>query len=170
MTHLLRAFVLLVWSIIVPGLERTGDAGAIADALVDAVLEDAPRAPVYSSHLEDLAAGAFQAFRESSLQATVEGDCDPVTGVCKARGPWQLHGECRWRSLPEQARCWLRLLHDGAAMCPQHPLAAMWGSCSGPVVTPTTGGGTVTLRIEKLAAKRERRVRELTQRALGTAR
>ena len=165
----LLAFLLLVWSLIAPGLERTRDARRIAAASVDAVLEDAARAPVYSSHLEDLVALGFGAFRESSLQVDVPGDCTNPRDLstCRAHGPWQLHGEPGKAPLREQARTWLRLLHEGDARCPEHPTAILWGACSGDVVTPTTGGGVVVLRIEKLAAKRERRVRELLGAALS---
>ena len=160
MTEALVAFVLALWSAIAPGLERTGDAAAIARALVGAVLEDAATAPVYSSHLEDLAAGAYWAFRESSLDARAVGDHS------LAHGPWQLHGAAGLAPVREQARTWLALLHEGAARCTEHPAAIMWGACSGDVVTPAREGA-VTLRIEKLAAKRERLVRELTRRALA---
>jgi hypothetical protein len=48
--------------------------------------------------------------------------------------------------------------------------AALWGACSGDVVTPTTGGGAVTLRIEKLARKREAKIRDLYRSALDAFR
>ena len=163
--ELLRAFVLLFWSLIAPGLDKVKDARAIATGLVDAIVADRDSAPVYSSHLEDLAAGAFFAFRESSLQADAQGDCHELApGVvrCEAHGPWQLHGACGFKSLEEQAACWLVILHDGKARCPRHPAAAAWGTCTGLV---PYGGRSVP--VQRLAAKREARIRELLTAALA---
>lgn len=67
MPQLLRALVLAVWSVLAPGLERSRDAGAIATATVDAVLEDAANAPALSSHVEDLAVMAYFAARAREL-------------------------------------------------------------------------------------------------------
>ena len=156
MTPQLVAFVLTLWSLIAPGLERSRDARAIAAALVVAVLEDAGGAPVYSSHLEDLAAGAFTAFRESSLDASAVGDGE------RARGPWQLHGPCGLAPLPAQARCWLDLLHRGWAACPASPMSELWGTCTGRV---PYGARQVDVRL--LAGQRERRVRRLLERAIA---
>lgn len=123
MPALLRALVLVLWSVLAPGLERSGDARAIAAAAVDAVLEDGGGPPVFGSHVEDLAVMAYFAARESSLQAGAVGD----GGL--AVGPWQLHGAAGRAPLHDQARTWLHLLHEGAARCPSSPAAIAWGGC-----------------------------------------
>lgn len=172
MQTLLVRFVLLVWWLIVPGLERGRGAREIAVALASAVIDDAGGAPVYTSHLEDLTAGAFFAFRESSLEVGAAGDCaDPRDRrTCRAHGPWQLHGPCGRAPLVEQARCWLAVLHEGRARCPEHPAAMAWGACSGRVATPTSRGGVVLLDIGRMAAAREAKVRALLRRALDESR
>jgi hypothetical protein len=147
-TQALIALCVALWAAIAPGLERAGDAAAIANASARAVMADAAGTPALSSHAEDLAALAYQAYREASLRVDAVGDRG------KARGPWQLHGACNRLSLDEQARCELRMLHDGAAQCPEHPLALLWGACHAP--DPLTGR-----YVAGLAAARERRVRAL---------
>lgn len=152
----LVALCLALWAGIAQGYERAGDAAAIAQASAQAVLEDAEGPPATSSHDEDLADLAYLAVRESSLRADAVGD----RGL--ARGPWQLHGACGRRSLLEQARCELVLLHEGARRCPAHPMTVLWGAPACHAIDPLRGGD-----VELLAAKRERRTRELLVRALG---
>lgn len=150
--------VLALWELIAVGLSRQPQAPAIAEAIADAVIEDGASAPIYSSHAEDAAALAFGAFRESSLVPR-PGDCTP-DGRCEAHGAWQLHGPCGHAPLHAQARCWLELLK--ASDCPRK-LAVLWGQCSGKV--PTGDGRTAS--VERLAAQRERRARELLRGVLA---
>lgn len=157
----LVAFVLAIWHLISPALERSRDARAIAVALVDAVLADAGGAPVYTSHLEDLAAGAFTAFRESSLEADAEGDCDAPHVNCRSFGPWQIRGDCGHAALREQARCWLEVLHRGGRDCPASPMAMLWGTCTGRVPY-----GPHKVDVRWLSGARERRVRRLLEQAI----
>lgn len=148
MTRALVTLCMALWAAIALGLERAGDAAAIALASARAVVADAAGPPALSSHAEDLAALAYLAYRESSLRAHARGD----RGL--ARGPWQLHGACGLRSLDTQARCELAMLHAGAARCPNSPLAMLWGGCH--LRDPLTGRD-----VAELASARTRRVREL---------
>ncbi len=151
LAHLV-AFCMAFWTLIHPGLPRQRDAAAIATAAAQAVLAEAAGPPALTSHNEDLAALAFQAFRESSLDAGAKGDCtDPADpSTCKAHGPWQLHGECGQQPLEQQARCALALLHSGAAMCPGNALAVMWGACHGKdVLTGRDVGALAAARLER---------------------
>jgi len=156
MMRVLVALCMALWAAIAPGLERAGDAAAIALASARAVLADAAGPPALTSHAEDLAALAYLAYRESSLRARARGD----RGL--ARGPWQLHGACGLRSLDTQARCELAMLHAGAARCAE-PLAILWGGCH--LRDPLTGRD-----VAELASERSRRVRELLVRTLAMLR
>jgi hypothetical protein len=156
----LVAMCLGLWSLLAPGVERGRDAQAIAAAAAQAVVDDAASAPVLTSHDEDAAMLAFTAYRESSLRVRVGGDCTPDKTDCRAHGPWQLHGDCGTRSLLDQARCELALLHQGAAECPDHPTAILWGGCH--VRDPLTRRD-----VAELADKRERKTRALLTALVG---
>lgn len=162
MIDALISFCLALWTAISPGYAHAPDAHAIAVAATQAVLDDADGAPVYSSHDEDLAALAYTAVRESSLRANAIGDCrdkrDPAT--CLAHGAFQLHGPCGLKSLRQQARCELALLHEGARRCPQAPMAILWGACH--MRDPSTG-----IDVATLAERRERRTRSLLLEVIG---
>jgi hypothetical protein len=154
MIEALYKAVFAIWISISPQLAARPSAAEIASAIAAEVLPVAEgRAhPVYASANVDLAAMAFGAFRESSLDAGVPGDCRDASNpeTCAAHGPWQLHGPCGKKSIREQARCWMKMLRSSP--CASHPVAVMWGRCSGP--SPLG-------RVERLAAEREARVEAL---------
>lgn len=159
MKEQLASLVLAFWQALNPAFARAPAARPIADAIA-AELEpeaDGARPPVYQDAVEDAAAMAYWAVRESSLDPSVPGDCrdraDPAT--CAAHGAWQLHGPCGRAPLREQARCWMALLRHSP--CPEHPLATMWGTCSG--LVPDGAGHRVP--VSRLVAQRERRIGEV---------
>ena len=103
----------------------TPDARAIAEAAVDAVLEDVARGlpPVGPTYYHDLSTQVYWAFRESSLRSNAVGDGGASIGS------WQLQGACGHESIREQARCWRALVREGQKMCPSAPYAILWGGC-----------------------------------------
>ena len=152
----LATLILAFWTAIHPQLARQGDAALVAPAIATAVLEDAEGAPVFGSHVEDAAVMAFFAYKESSLYNNAVGDGGRSFGI------WQQQTACGRATVVEQARCWLRLLHEGAKKCPESPSAIAWGSCdwtfaqSGKTWTSSTAG-----------AARVRRARELLQKIVS---
>lgn len=154
MNAAITALCLLIWSLLSPGLERSGNAREVSNAIASAVVADAANAPALTSHDEDAAALAYLAARESALRVRAVGDGG------RAHGVFQLHGPCGRRSLAEQARCELSMLHEGAKRCPGNALAILWGSCHMP--DPLTGRD-----VSELAAMRESRTRRLLERAIA---
>lgn len=152
--HQLQALCLAIWTAIAPGALHVKTAPRIALAIANAVYADGENAPATSSHAEDAALMAYFAIRESWLDPLAVGDGG------KAHGVWQLHGMAGHAPLEAQARAWLRMLHEGARMCPEHPTAIMWGGCRGR--DQLTGHD-----FAELAAKREERTRALLIAALG---
>lgn len=140
---LTTALILAFWHALSPGLDRLPSAKRIAAAIVRAVEAD-PLPAVYGESLRDAAMLAYFAVRESSLDPRAVGDGG------RSRGVWQMRGACGSANVEAQAACWLRMLHDSD--CDDHPVAAMWGVCSGLVPY-----GTKRVPVEKLAAKREER-------------
>lgn len=159
MIEQLAALAIELWTAADPAYAKRPAAAAISRALAEELDDEAEgrKAPTYADGREDLAFAAWFASRESSLQA-VDGDCrvssDPTT--CAAHGYWQLHGECGKRSVREQARCWLKILRYSP--CHEHPIAIMWGTCSGKVPY-----GSRLVPVSQLAAEREARVRALLE-------
>jgi hypothetical protein len=150
----LIAFILAIWASYAPGSQRSASAHRIAESISQAIEADSKSAPVYGSHIEDTAFMAFFAIRESSLVLSAVGDGG------RSHGVWQMKGRCGQASVEEQAGCWLRLLHTAKDKCPDHPIAMMWGQCTGLV---PYGHGKKP--VEQLAAKRE----EIARRLLGDA-
>lgn len=150
----LEALVLSIWAAIHPGLEKSGDAREIASAIAVVILEDAPRAPVFGSHAEDLAVMAYFAKLESDirkkpghyLDPRTKKEIDPI-----AYGPWQEHTD-EGKTALEYARSWLALLHEGKRRCPTSPAAPICGSC---------------LLARPVADRRVRKARVLLRAALG---
>lgn len=141
--------LLTFWATLHPGLDRAADAREIAEGVVDAVLEDAARPPIFSSHAEDAAAAAYWAFREAGLRAR-----PPSGDRGLANGVWQFHVPAvELGNVRAQARRWFALLRTGKKYCPAHPEAMTWGACREPYV--------------ELGSKRMRRVRGGLARALG---
>lgn len=138
----LVTLVLALWGVISPGVPKLAHAREIAEAVASAVL--AEPAPTYEDRDVDAAVMAYFAVRESWLDVRAVGDGG------KAHGVWQLHGACGLRSVREQAACWVAMLREGR--CREHPVAIMWGACSGPARYG---------RVEVLAAAREKRARAL---------
>jgi len=126
---LLIKLCFLVWGGLVskhnPQVE-TPDARSIAEAAVDSVLEDVARGipPVGPTYYHDLSTQVYWAFRESNLLRRAVGDGG------SSHGPWQLQGECGFKPLGDQARCWRAIVHDGQRLCPDAPYAILWGGCN----------------------------------------
>ena len=169
----LLGMVLSIWSTlagqskgIIPSVEACSSSlkneiCACADGAVRAVLdEDDDVAPVYTSRDEDLAVMASFIYRESSMQLRAVGDGGRSFGMLQMR-----NREARGDAYA-QASAWLRLLHAAAVDerfgCPEHPAAAMWGSCKG--IVPDGKGGTAP--VSKLASKREWAARKLLMQAM----
>jgi hypothetical protein len=154
MLEQLIAAVLAFWAHINPAYASMPAAKDIARATAGEMLAEAEgrQAPVYEDANVDLAMEAYWGVRESSLDPKVPGDCPDKANPesCKAHGVWQLHGPCGTATIPQQAHCWMNLLRYSP--CEEHPAATMWGHCVGPMGRAT---------VEKLAAAREARVREL---------
>lgn len=132
MRTLLVKLVFGIWSALHPRAPQQGDARAIAEAMVGAVLADAANPPVFGSHVEDLAVGALYADLESAVRLRPGHWVDPKTGKAVdplAQGPWQTHRLPEGASPSEYARDWLRQLRDGAKACPRSPAAPLSGGC-----------------------------------------
>lgn len=146
--------VLAIWAGLHPGLDKKPDAMTIATGLVDAVLEESGKAPAFGSHLEDLAVGAVYARFESTVRMVPGHWVDPRTHKAVdpiAFGPWQTHTR-EGDSAIGYARAWLRLLHDGARLCPESPAAPLSGGCG---------------RAKGLANRRVQKARELLAAAIA---
>lgn len=145
LVQLLLAF----WAVLYPGLDRAADSREIAEGVVDVVLEDAARPPIFSSHVEDAVAAAYWAFKEAGLRAR-----PPSGDRGLANGIWQFHvSAAELGDTRAQARRWFALLRAGKKYCPEHPEAMTWGACRQPYI--------------ELGSKRMRRVRSGLARALG---
>ena len=109
----LIALCLALWSHLAPGLERQGDARAVAEAIATAVERDGANAPVTGSHAEDAALLAYYAALESGLHVHPRAwSWDARAGV--SVGPWQLRAPlATGRTLAEQAASWLALARAG---------------------------------------------------------
>ncbi len=115
----LYAIVIAVWSpkTVTPRLRD------IAWQTVRAVLSDA--APVWSTEHE-LAVVAQYEKDESHIDPSAFSWLDaPAWGLLQ-----QQREECGRAPVGRQVSCWLRLLHDGAQVCPAHPAAPLSGGCA----------------------------------------
>ena len=130
MIETLRALVMGVWMTVHVG-PLPPSAPAVADAIVEAVLFRSKGPPVFGSHAEDLIAMALWAERESELLF----DPPPRSHDAKdgqSCGTWQepcdfVHAP--GRTLRDQARYWIWLLHEGKRLCPASPAADLSGGC-----------------------------------------
>ena len=141
----MRAAIVAMWALIHPGLPASGDGPEVAADIAQAVVEDGENAPVYSSHAEDAALMAYYAYRESWLRSS-------AVDAAGCMGVWQFCSPIGRASILTQARAWLRLLHDGKALCPDSPAAPLSGGCA---------------QARGLADRRGQRARELLGRVLG---
>jgi hypothetical protein len=93
------------------------------------VVEDAGNPPVYGSHDEDLAVLAVYLEAESRVQLHPHAwSWDAKAGV--SCGAWQTPcSSVARRSLVEQGRFVLSLMHRGLVVCPVQPLAPALGGC-----------------------------------------
>lgn len=154
MQQQLVTLVLSFWAAISPAYLKMPHAQEIAAAIASELEGEAlgSASPVYLDANEDVGMAAYFAVRESSLDPAAAGDCaskgDPSS--CLSKGVWQLRGPCGIATVAEQVHCWMTLLRYSP--CPDHPIATMWGKCS---------GRSPLGDVEVLAAKREKRVREL---------
>lgn len=111
---------------------------------------EAMAASIYGSRELDGAVALVWAVRESGLR------WDAVNPDGPSRGLWQQKGRCGRGAVRGQAGCWLDLVRRGAAVCPDHPAAIVWGACH--------ARDTLTGRdVSELAAGRERRARALLE-------
>ena len=132
-----RAFVALALSI----LGAHGDGPELAWAIARVVvLEHGHEAPVYTSHAHDAALMAWVATQESGARL------DAVNPWGRSFGAWQQDASVA-KGTPAivQARAWYAHLRRGKRLCPNHPLAIMWGQCHSRSVL--TGGDTEDLAI-----------------------
>jgi hypothetical protein len=130
LTQLLAALVLSIWAQIDPAILRHPEARPIADAMAQVAVEDASRAPVFSSHGVDLAVQAVYAAGESGVSLSPRSTSwDARSGL--SCGIWQ---EPCWfvEAHPDpiaQARLWKKLLRVGQRECPGNPAAPLGGDC-----------------------------------------
>lgn len=129
MLALLQALTLSVWAAAAPAFARMPDAPALSEAIAVAILEDSENPPALGSHAEDAAMLAQVALEESNVQrAPVAQSWDAKAG--RACGAFQLRCEGLPRTLVEQARRALWMLHAGASACPSSPGAPYLGGCA----------------------------------------
>jgi len=118
----LRALCFALWGAIHPAAPLAADAPAIAQAIAEVVAAD--ESPVFGDRDFEAAVDAYYAFRESWLQrAPKPGDHGKSFGV------WQEPAFVGRKDIRTQAVYWLRLLHEGARLCPESPAAPLSGGC-----------------------------------------
>lgn len=125
----LARIVLAIWTL--AGVPATHDAPLLAEILARAVLGDAPNAPIYDSHLTDLAVLAVTVEEESGVMVyPIPRTWEGIAGM--TCGPFGL--PCfvvRSHPLAGQAELQLRLMREGLTVCPRRPIAPDPDHCVG---------------------------------------
>jgi hypothetical protein len=103
---------------------HAADGDAIALAIAESVLS-MPEAAVFGPERTAAVMADFSAEESGNRLGAVNYADWP------ARGAWQQIGGAGKGSALEQARGWLRLLQQGAEICPRFPIAPLCGSCQG---------------------------------------
>ena len=123
--HRLYTLCLFVWGSFHPSFHTEHpkpNAVALASAIADATLVDP--APVFGDAEHEAAVAAAYAVRESWLVSNAVGDGG------EAHGFFQLHQAAGNGTPAAQTAAWLRLLHDGAVICPTSPAGPLSGGCN----------------------------------------
>lgn len=117
----LRATVLAIWAAL--GVPESRDATILADVIARTIVDDAPNAPVWGSHDEDLAVMALTVAEDSGVMIhPIPRSWEQIGGM--SCGPfWEPCFMTRSHTLGFQAMFWLKLVRSGLPVCPKRPVA-----------------------------------------------
>jgi hypothetical protein len=124
----LKSLCLAVWTSISPASAQLHDASEIAESIATAVLEQ--DVTVFRSAEEDAAILAVWAYYETG--GSLSRHPRPMSWDAKAGvscGVWQQRCNTLPPTILGQARAELILMHRGAVLCPDQPMAPLSGGC-----------------------------------------